>query len=108
MTSTWIALDPRFPPQGLGFLPDILDENDKRPVREQIEDRYRHGGGWRPFPKDHFRLDRMTMTLRFPGDPLFRPAALTRIGDETVVFYPVCSLLLVLQKDDSYEVARVD
>jgi hypothetical protein len=108
MTTTWISLDPGFRAQHLGLLWDILQADDKRPVKEQLEDRYAHGGGWRPFGEGHFKLDRMTMNLRFPGDPPFRPAAFTQIGDETVVFYPNCSLLMVLQKDGKYEVTRVD
>jgi hypothetical protein len=108
MTTTWIALDKRFTPEHLGFLPEILLAEDKRKVKDQLEDRYAHGGGWRGFPEGHFRLDRMNMTLRFPGDPPFRPAAFTQIGDETVVFYPLCSLLMVLQADGKYEVTRVD
>jgi hypothetical protein len=108
MTTTWIALDPRFRPEGLGFLPDILLANDPRPVKAQLDDRYRHGGGYRPFSDKKFKLDRMTMVLHYPGDPPFRPAAFTQIGDETVVFYPVCSLLAIIQKDGSWEITRVD
>lgn len=106
--TTWVALDKRFHPSQLGFLPDILLSNDKRTVREQLEDRYAHGGGWRPFPEGHFKLNRMTMTLKFPGDPLFKPIAFTQIGDETVVFYPNCSLLAIIQPDGKFEVSRVD
>ena len=108
MTTTWIALNTKFRPEHLGFLPDILLEEDKRPVKEQLEDRYAHGGAWRAFPKKHFRLNRMSMVLTYPGDPPFKPAAFTQIGEETVVFYPTCSLLMVLQANGDYEVTRVD
>lgn len=102
----WIALDARFHPEQLGFLPDILTSDDARPVKEQLEDRYRHGGGWRPIPG--MSLNRKTMTMRFPGDPIFKPAAFTTIGKEIVVFYPQCSLLAVIQPDGKFEVTRVD
>jgi hypothetical protein len=102
----WVALDKRFRPEHLGFLPDILTDHDSRPVKQQLEDRYAHGGGWRPI--NGMRLDRKTMIMRFPGDPPFKPAALTQIGEEVVIFYPQCSLLAVIQPDGKYEVCRVD
>jgi hypothetical protein len=108
MTTIWIGIDRKFTPEWLGFLPEILLEEDKRTVKEQLEDRYSHGGGWRPFGDKKFKLDQMTKVLRYPGDPPFKPAAFTQIGDETVVFYPQCSLLAVIQKDGSWEITRVD
>jgi hypothetical protein len=90
VTTTWIAIDKNFDPRELGFLPEIIMEEDERPVR------------------DGFRLDRTTMTLHYPGDPPLKPAAFTQIGDETVVFYPVCSFLMILQKDGEFAVTRVD
>lgn len=106
--TVWIQLDKRFPAEGLGYLPDILLPTDKRPVKDQLEDRYAHGGGYRPFPDKHFRLDRRTMTLKFPGDPVFKPAAMAFFGSEQVFFYPNCSLLLILQPDGKFDVTRVD
>jgi hypothetical protein len=103
--STWVVLDPNFRAEGLGFLPDILLNEDKRPVKAQLEDRYRHGGGWRPIPGITMLPNKM---LHFPGDPPFKPCALTKIGDEVVVFYQQASLLAVIQPDKSYEVVRVD
>jgi hypothetical protein len=108
MTATWIALNPELDPRVLGFLPEILLDEDVRPVKEQLNDRYAHGGGYRPFGDKKFKLDRMTMVLRYPGDPPFVPAAFTQIGNETVIFYPQCSLLLILQKDGTWEITRVD
>jgi hypothetical protein len=104
-TSVWVMLEPNFRAEGLGFLPDILLNEDKRSVKEQLEDRYRHGGGWRPIPGITMLPNK---TLRFPGDPPFKPCAITKIGDEVVVFYAQSSLLAVIQPDKSYEVVRVD
>jgi hypothetical protein len=104
---TWIQLDNRLHPADLGFLPEILLPEDKRPVREQLNDRYAHGGGYRPF-SGKFRLDRMTMILRYPGDPPFRPGAMIQIGDEKVFFYPQGAWLLILQPNGDWEVTRVD
>jgi hypothetical protein len=86
-------------------LPDILLASDKRPVKEQLEDRYAHGGGWRPIPGMRMTRD---YVLHFPGDPPFKPAAYSAFGDEIVIFYPQCSLLAVVHPDASYEVCRVD
>ena len=102
----WIGLDSRFHPDDLGHLGGILLSSDTRPVKDQLDDRYGHGGGYNPFPG--FKLDRMTMSLKYPGDPLMRPAAMAEIGDEKVFFYAVGSWLLILQPDESYVVTRVD
>jgi hypothetical protein len=47
-------------------------------------------------------------TLRFPGDPPYRPAAAADFNGELVIFYPSCSLLAVIQQDGKFEVTRVD
>ena len=106
MTTVWTAIDKAFHPSWLGFLPDILLAEDKRPVKAQLEDRYAHGGGFRLIKG--MRLDRRDMTMRYPGDPIYRPAAWAQIGAEKVYFYPLCSLLLILQPDRTWEVTRVD
>jgi hypothetical protein len=104
--SLWVSLDPSFHlPEGLGFLPDILSAADRRPVKAQLMDRYAHGGGWRPI--QGFRMQK-NRTLRFPGDPPFRPSAATDINGELVIFYRNCSLLAVIQKDGKFEVTRCD
>jgi hypothetical protein len=105
-TMIWVSLDPSFPlPEGLGLLPAILSAADRRPVREQLEDRYANGGGWRPI--SGFRMQK-NRTLRFPGDAPYRPAAAADVNGELVIFYPSCSLLAVIQKDGKFEVTRVD
>ena len=103
--SIWVVLNPNFDPRGLGFLPDILLDEDKRPVKEQLEDRYSHGGGWRPIPGITMLPNK---TLHFPQDPPYRPSAVARINDEVVVFYEQASLLAVIQPDKTYEIVRVD
>ena len=102
----WAGLDPRFNMSWLGFLPDILTNEDPRSVKEQLEDRYAHGGGWRSIPG--MKFNPKTWVMRFPGDSPFKPAAFTKIGSEMVIFYPNCSLLAIVQPDGTYEVTRVD
>jgi hypothetical protein len=99
----WKAIG-KFNLLNLGLLPDIVSSKDPRSVKEQIEDKYRHGGGWRP-------INNFTMRgqiLYYPGDPPFKPNAYIQIRDELVIFYQMGSLLAVIQKDSSFEVTRVD
>jgi hypothetical protein len=103
--TVWMQLDSTFHPEGLGFLTDIVLASDKRPVKEQLEDRYRHGGGFRPIHGFKMKPNKI---LVFPGDPPFKPSAGAVINDEIVVFYRNCSLLAIIQKDGSFEVTRVD
>ena len=87
----------------LGYLPDMLSEDDPRSAREQLDANYRHGGGWSPFKG-------FTMTptgLKYPGDPPQRLLAETTLRDETIRFYD-CSWVAVVAPDGSYEIARMD
>lgn len=104
----WYILDPTFPPDGLGHLPEILlpQEQDARPIKEQLAERYAHGGGYNPIEGTTF--DRMTGILSFPGDPPYKPSAMFRHGYETVIFYRQGELLAIIQLDGSYEVTRVN
>lgn len=105
MTTTWTMLHPKMTRAHLGYLPGFLSEADPRPAKEQIDENYAHGGGWRPFGS--WKLDPRTLTLRYPGDPPMRPLAVTRLHNEHIYFYEH-AMLLILQADGSFEVARVD
>jgi hypothetical protein len=104
--TVWVGLDRRFRPDHLGWLVDILTSDDKRPIKEQLEDRYAHGGGFRPIKG--FKMNPKTLIMRFPGDRPFKPAAATTINHEKVVFYPYCSLLAIIQPNGDFDVTRVD
>lgn len=94
---------PRVTNDMLGLLPYFLFESDPRPAREQLDDRYAHGGGWSPF-----RGFTMTSTaLEYPGDPPMLLLAEAWLRDETLRFYEG-EWLAVVQPDGSYEVSRVD
>lgn len=101
----WLLLDPRMTPEHLGFIPEFLNEADPRPARAQIDERYAHGGGWRPV--DGFTIDD-DGSIRFPGDaaPL-PPLAQTMLRGEAILFYEH-DWLLILQRDGTFEIARVD
>ncbi|HEY1888473.1 MAG TPA: hypothetical protein VGG86_20890 [Roseiarcus sp.] len=102
----WTTFAEGFGIEHLGFLPEILLRDDPRPVKDQLDDRYRHGGGYRAKNFDKFKLGK-GMVLRWPGDEPQKPLAATLINDELVVFYEH-ALLLVMQPDGSFEVTRVD
>jgi hypothetical protein len=96
----WVTLDSSV---DLGFLPDIITDEDPRPVKDQVNDKYDYGGGWRPLPGFNWN-GRM---LTYPGDPPMEPIAVARLRDELLFFYPG-DWLLVAQKDGSFECSRMD
>jgi hypothetical protein len=87
----------------LGFLPAFLSEDDPRPAAEQIDINYQHGGGWQSFKG----FERIDTCLQYPGDPPMMPVAMTQLRDERIFVYPY-SWVMVLQPDDSFDVARID
>jgi hypothetical protein len=91
-------------PEDLGLLPDFLSDRDPRPAAAQIDQNYAHGGGWRP--QQGFTL-LPSKTLTYPGDPPLQPVAMTRLRDETLLFYPH-AILAIVQPDGAFEVCRVD
>lgn len=94
-----------FAPIDMGYLPGFLSENDPRPAKEQIDSAYQHGGGWNPQPG--WEYDPQLHAMRYPGDPVMFPLAEAHLRDETLLFYPH-DYLLIVQKDGSFEMARVD
>jgi hypothetical protein len=92
----------------LGLIPAIIRQEDPRPVREQVADRYAHGGGWHPFGQGAWRLG-SGMKLQFPGDPAMKPLAATTmpLSGEVVYLY-AHSMILVMNSDHNYEVSRMD
>lgn len=88
-----------------GFLPEILDPNDPRPVADQLNEFYAHGGGYRPMEKWSF--DPVTWVLTYPEDPPMRPLAMTWINRQCVILYP-SSFLVILEPDGTFAVTRVD
>jgi len=94
-----------FPHNGidvLGFIPSFLYEDDPRPAREQIEDRY--VAGWSPFKG--FRLG-WNIDLLYEGDPPLSPTAWSRLRDELIIVYH-CGWVAIIQSDGTFEVSRCD
>lgn len=103
----WKIVEPH-ETEELGLLPAIFNPADPRPAREQIEDRYAHGGGWRPYGKGKWTIDYADGgTLRYPEDPAMRPWAALELNDEMVLVYD-CSIIAVVQRDGTFDVLRMD
>jgi len=101
---TWEILHPGATPEHLGLVPGFLSEDDPRPAREQFDERYAHGGGWRP--QGGFTFGPRYL-LRYPGDPPMMPIARTRFRNELIMLYPYAYVAIV-QPDQSFEICRMD
>jgi len=88
----------------LGFLPGFLDEDDKRSAREQFNERY--VSGWMPTLGDKFKA-LSNYRLKYPGDPVLIPLAMTKLRDEVIVLYE-SEFVAIFQPDGTFEVARMD
>lgn len=88
----------------LGFIPDFIKETDPRPVSQQINERYDHGGGWCPLGGFKMLPDGR---LKYPGDPMLNIIAETKLRDEVIRFYEA-SFVAIIQPDGSFEASRLD
>lgn len=93
-----------------GMIPRFLDAEDLRPAREQLNENYAHGGGWRPMKGfTHLGGGR----LRYSGDPVYVPLASAQLRDELIVVYP-SGWVAIFQPGSmqppgpAFEVARLD
>lgn len=89
----------------LGFIPAFLSEHDPRPAKEQFDSAYAHGGGWHPMKG--WILYTTDGAMEYPGDPIYKPLARAQLRDETIYVYEHAWVSIV-QKDRSFEVARMD
>jgi hypothetical protein len=105
MQTDWKLLHPKMTMEHLGLLPIIITSADPRPAKDQINERYAHGGGWSPLPK--WRIDIETLNAKYPGDPVYKPLAKLELPKETVAFYDH-SWVAIIQLDGSYEMSRMD
>lgn len=92
-----------------GFLPWILQAVDPRPARDQLDDRYSHGGGYRPRPGFTNLEPDSPATIQYPGDPTFHEVARSSlpITGETLILFD-SSFMAIVQKDGSWAITRVD
>lgn len=97
----WIQVHPNASPEYLGLIPSFLDEADERSAVDQLNANYI--GGW--VESTGCTIDPETRALKYPGDPPLSPLFITMMRDELVILYD-CSMLAVVQRDNSYRVAR--
>jgi hypothetical protein len=87
-----------------GYIPGFLRDDDPRPAREQFNERY--SSGWVPGPPG-LSFDFDTATLSYPGDPPMTLISAMLFRDEVILLFQ-SSWVLILQRDGSWEVARMD
>lgn len=105
MQVQWKMLHPRMTIDHLGLIPEWLDDNNPQSAKEQIDQNYQHGGGWRSFKG--FKMNEATKALSYPGDPPMKPLAQAELRGELVLFYEHAWVAIV-QTDGTFDVARID
>ena len=91
-----------------GLLPGFLSADDPRPAVEQLDENYAHGGGgWVPFKGFKLVTRLNKYGLEYEDDPVMAELSRGVLRDETIVLFNG-SWVAVIQKDGSYEVARMD
>jgi hypothetical protein len=90
-------------PDDWGIIPSFLDEDDPRSARDQIAAAY--VGGWNKF--EGFTINPETLAIKYPGDPEHKPRSALVFRDELLLIYE-SAWVVILQKDRSWEVARLD
>jgi hypothetical protein len=101
----WTLLHPQATLEMLGYLPDFISPANPACARDQLDRAYAHGGGWRPFTGHTF--DKEHLTLKYPGDPPQPALATTMLRDEQIIVFN-CAWVMILQKDGTFEYARMD
>jgi hypothetical protein len=86
-----------------GLIISFLDGDDPRPAKEQFDAHY--VSGWHNF--DGFTLNHESLELSYPGDPPMNPVSIMLFRKEIIILYPF-AWVLILQKDNSWEVCRMD
>ena len=100
----WQLLHPRITPEHLGIVPFMLDPDDPRPAKDQFNEHYAHGGGWRPMKG--FKLGTLN-SLHYPGDLPLTPLAELQFRNELIVFYDH-AWVAIIHRDKYFEVCRMD
>jgi len=98
----WFFVD-ELAPEVCGFIPSFLNVDDERPLKEQINDKYK--GGWRPF--EGFEIRKKSWTIAYPGDPDMQPLGGAALHGEVIAIYPY-GWTMIVQEDSSFEIARLD
>jgi hypothetical protein len=100
----WTSTDPRVTPEYLGLIPEFLSVYDPRPAKEQINENYQHGGGWRDFKGFTVNPDN---SLQYPGDPPMKLLIEGKLRDETLRLYDA-SWFSITDSNGNFSVCRLD
>jgi len=95
-----------------GLLPEIIRANDPRPAAEQIQTRYQHGGGYRPFGGSSWELRKSPegdLALLYPGDPPLKEVSrlILRNSQEVCVLFEF-GFVAILGRQGTLAVLRMD
>lgn len=94
-------------PYVMGIVPQMLSPYDPRPVVEQLNEGYAHGGGWHDFKGFTVVETEGLYELAYPGDPNMPELARIELRDEKVVFFE-CAWVMCVGSDGSTRIARMD
>ena len=87
----------------------MLSELNPEDAVTQLNNGYRHGGGWNDF--NGFTLNRSgtNYSISYPEDPPMRELSRATLRDEVIVLFE-CSWVAVIQENGkgSYRIARMD
>lgn len=109
----WVLREPDILPS-IGLLLTFVDADDPRPIAEQFNERYAHGGGWKPQPKRRWRLEGASLVYDCgPDEPdeVYRPLAFTihPITKELITVYDFGYVIIAQPGGDGdWDVARMD
>lgn len=92
-------------PEDWGVIITMLNPDDPRPAKVQLDEGYKDCGGWRP--QDGFKFDDRTGWMTYPGDPPFKPRSGIRLREELIVLYPY-DYVGIIQPDGKFEICRMD
>lgn len=98
----------------LGAIPTFFWESDLRPAKEQIAERYAHGGGY-SICSGEWEISVPTtfsavLTYLLPGDEAderFREWGRGALRDETIIVFDA-AFTAIVQPDGSFDVIRMD
>lgn len=88
----------------LGFIPMFVTDLDSRPVKEQFDENYAHGGGWSPMEGWTLCPD---MSIQYQGDQPLKPLALITVREEKIYYYEG-DWVAIVQPNGDFEVSRMD
>ena len=88
----------------IGYVSEMLNTDDPRSLRDQLDQGYRHGGGWNPIKG--FKLNEDN-SLKYPGDPKMKVMYEARFGDQLFCVYEH-AWFAIINADRSFEVCRMD